>query len=713
MPYTPFDYRLGLDQGRVQPTTRTISPEDSPGPAVLVALAIQLYALEDQDNLLIAVNGGPVQNVIFDAGDFIDITQATAAEVGAVLQAQLTGVVADVTDSRVRLTSIQTGLSASFSVTGGTGQSVIQFPTGVVSGTQGQWAFVLGHESPGQTFSFTTGDYTRVQQTALFNDALLWRMRGAVKWRRNGNEAGSSWAINWRVGGVSGAQLLDIDQTDPLLPDLISLDDIVVNVSGLAAVATEVQVELVSIDTGGAGDFNQELPAVFIDFVTFDETAAALEVANRFPSPGMVGVTPTLLASVEFWVLNTTANTLDLSNTRVMANGVVVYDAGAFVGAFTGTVTPTIGPANRDTRFVMNLSSLGPFTSEQTIQLEIDTQTTGDSLNDSWDFTMTDTSAPQLVAAQGRDKTTVRVFYNEYVQMDMTSAGALNVANYSITPRSCPAVSVSPQSISLASPQAVDVVVDIPLSLNAKYFVQVSNVTDLWGNTIDPVFSGVEFAAFRPQQPAGRSFQLWDRLPPFDQRRDAVTPGRPLRKFILVLQDVVDLLLCDIDRWTEIIDIDLAPEPFLDAILQDLGNPFDFVSLDLAAKRRLARILVDIYKEKGTEPGIINAIQFFLGIQVELDVLNCREYWSVGVHQLSLDTVIGPGTGSPLWYSWYIVSPVILTETQREQMLQIADYMKAAHEHILGIREPGGITTPSSFWRIGVSTINTDTTLGG
>jgi phage tail-like protein len=295
--------------------------------------------------------------------------------------------------------------------------------------------------------------------------------------------------------------------------------------------------------------------------------------------------------------------------------------------------------------------------------------------------------------------------------LDDSLTGILNLANYTLDTVSVPAVTANITAAVAIGEAIVDLTVDIELSFGALYRLTLDNVTDLAGNAIDPALRIIEFKGFQPPVPAGRSFQLWDMFPLFDRRRDERLAGRPLRKFVLILQDVTNLLLCEIDRWTEIIDIDLAPEQFLDAILCDLGNPFTFVDLDVNAKRRLARILVDIYKEKGTSEGIVNAIRFFLGIEVEIDPINCRTYWQIGLHQLNLNTVIGPGIGSPLWYSFYIISPVILTDEQRSIMLQIATYMKAAHEHILGIIEPGSDTDPKSRWIIGVSLMGGTTIL--
>lgn len=86
-----------------------------------------------------------------------------------------------------------------------------------------------------------------------------------------------------------------------------------------------------------------------------------------------------------------------------------------------------------------------------------------------------------------------------------------------------------------------------------------------------------------------------------------------LFRFIACLQEVTNLLLADVDRWPDIFDLERAPEAFVDLILRDLGNPFPF-ELDAMGKRRLASVLVEMYRQKGTAKGIQNAIRFFLGI---------------------------------------------------------------------------------------------------
>ena len=55
--------------------------------------------------------------------------------------------------------------------------------------------------------------------------------------------------------------------------------------------------------------------------------------------------------------------------------------------------------------------------------------------------------------------------------------------------------------------------------------------------------------------------------------------------------------------------------------------------------------------------------------------------------ELGVDTTLGPGEQS-LLYSFEVVSGVALSDTQRDQITRIANYMKPGHTHLLQIVEP-------------------------
>ena len=74
------------------------------------------FALADGDTLTLSVNGAAPQTVTFDAVDFADIGRATAAEVAAVIEAQLSGVSASAQDGRLVVRSDAAGAGTQLQV---------------------------------------------------------------------------------------------------------------------------------------------------------------------------------------------------------------------------------------------------------------------------------------------------------------------------------------------------------------------------------------------------------------------------------------------------------------------------------------------------------------------------------------------------------------------------------------------------------------------
>ncbi|PIE65600.1 MAG: hypothetical protein CSA24_02410 [Deltaproteobacteria bacterium] len=155
-------------------------------------------------------------------------------------------------------------------------------------------------------------------------------------------------------------------------------------------------------------------------------------------------------------------------------------------------------------------------------------------------------------------------------------------------------------------------------------------------------------------------------------------------------------------------DLERAPEAFLDLILQDLGNPFPF-ELDVLGKRRLASVLVEMYRQKGTAVGIENAIRFFLGINIEA----ITPYRSVGLvlgeSELGEDWILGPSSRFAR-YAFDVKVSVPLSVQQRRQLRAIVDYLKPAHTHFIDLIEP---RVPPSYdhWELGVSELGAESEL--
>lgn len=583
---------------------------------------------------------------------------------------------------------------------------------------RGAASLVLGSDLLDETAVIQSGDGIAVEATGNTNDALLLQYRGIIRFNEE-IPAGYLWRLTFAIGGSSFVYDFGATEFGSIgYPATFSFSDAALNISALVAdpftISAALSLELDTANPGlAATDVTVILPGVYIEQMLAPEVVANdLLVTNRFPAPASTNI-PNTLPTIDFRLADVAGTGIDLALLNVAVDGVAVITAGVVQFPWQGSITSGVGPSALDTDVVLTVPATNlPYESEQTVVVNVTSALTGpvSAIDETWAFDAADTIAPSVQSANMISKDTLRVSFNDDVLLDATTNGALNAANYSTIRISVPAVTLDVVSVAAVpgTANAVDVTFNWESTIGAIYTIIVQDVQDAGGNILDPVGQQLRFTGFVPPRPRGRRFELLDFVPDMNIAEDATAaqgadPNKPgtgeLRKFLMVLQDVLDLLLCQSDRWTDIIDIDLAPEPFLDAILQDLGNPFADCIADLVAddKRRLARVLISIYKEKGTDVGVINAIRFFIGVETTLDVINCRQFWQLDVSLLGIDTILAPGVGSPLWYSFYVVSPIVLTDEQRERILCIALYMKGVQEHVLGIIEPGGVITPSTF----------------
>ncbi len=314
----------------------------------------------------------------------------------------------------------------------------------------------------------------------------------------------------------------------------------------------------------------------------------------------------------------------------------------------------------------------------------------------------------RVVAAQAAAAKSVRVSFDGPVRLvaDGLPGDALRPESYRFEAMSAPAVSVLPVAVQAAGPSAVDVALDIELSLRATYRVVVSGIVDAAGAPLSEAHNHASFAGFVPPgRPRGRAFELIRMLPELNRQMDQTGD---LRNLMAVLQDVLELLLSEIDRFADIFDPDRAPEPFLDCMLEDLGNPFAF-DLTALQKRRLLSVLVQIYQQKGTAAGIRNAIRFFLGVDVTAVDSFHGTTLVLGESRLGVDWVLGP-SDSFARYAFDITVSRRLTETERQQIRQIVDLIRPAHTHFIDIIEPGAPTF-IDHWELGLSKLGENTEL--
>lgn len=426
------------------------------------------------------------------------------------------------------------------------------------------------------------------------------------------------------------------------------------------------------------------IPAVYVDALALSAPGAVV-LMNQVPANGETEVAASSNIVLDIAV----ANGFTLDTAEVFIDGASAWTlAGGFTVGWNGGGSAVTAP-DADTARV-TIDPTVDFDSDALVTVRVVAASAGlTSLDETYTFNIADTTAPQVTGAEAYALDLVRITFNEPMkQADATSIDdALNPANYTLTPQSFPAVTASILSVGAHSTTEFDLTTDIDLSPGVQYYLTSANAEDVSGNQVAAPTNSAYFTAFVPDIPAGREFELWRMLPRINRDEDATGD---LERFILCLQDVTNLLLFDIDAFSDILDPDIAEQPWLAAMLCDLGNPFAFTDLEDIDQRRLISILVPLYRQKGTCIGLENAIRFFVGIDVTCveHLLNCME---LGVASLGDDWTLC-ASASAARFTFDIDSPVVLTESQISQIIDIAKLMKPAHTHLGNIIDPNAVT---------------------
>jgi len=446
--------------------------------------------------------------------------------------------------------------------------------------------------------------------------------------------------------------------------------------------------------------FRVELPGLYFDDVVTDATPTRPSLVNRDPEPSEVLVPVGTQIAIE--IVDVGPDGVDRAATRAYVGGVLAFEGGAITEFKPGFDGPGSAVTLTSDTLALVIDPTADFASLQTVNVRVVSSTlvSALALDLTYSFQIEDLTAPIVASAQATSAKIVRVSFDEAMRQlgDGDSADALEATNYSFLALTTPAVSVVPLSVTPAGSSAVDVELDIELSQFATYRVIVTNVEDVFGNPIGETGNQADFVGFIPPgRPKQRSFELLRLLPEINRRQDLTGD---LKRLMAVLQDVLELLLSEVDRFTDIIDPDRAPEAFLDLMLADLGNPFAF-DLSELQKRRLVSVLVQIYKQKGSAAGIRNAIRFFLGVDVTaIDAFHGTTL-VLGESELGVDWELGPIDQFAL-YSFDISVNRTLTDAERRQTREIVDFMRPAHTHFIDLIEPGA---PAfiDHWELGLS----------
>jgi len=449
-----------------------------------------------------------------------------------------------------------------------------------------------------------------------------------------------------------------------------------------------------------------ELGALWVGSVVDSALATRPVLVNRDPQPAETGIAP--WTSIGVHIVDVGPDGIERSATRLWVDGVLAFEGGGSPEFKPGFDGPGSSCSDLPDTLLLVVDPTTDLDSQAVITVRVLTQTKISALvlDQSYQFTVADVDAPALLNARATDRLLVEIQYSE-----LMSDSALVPSAYAILQQQDWLNPSVPLTVAVAvfgtDQSSVLLTTDVEQTPGASYLVTVAeDVTDEHGNPIAPGARTATFTGFVPQAPGARRFQLWEMIPRLNRRQDKT---QDLLRFILCLQEVTDQLLADVDGYTKIHDPDRAPAAFLDAMLADMGNPFD-LDLDLNRKRKLARILLDIYRQKGTEVGIVNAIRFFFGLEVTITSYNVTTM-SLGESELGVDWILGPPITN-LWnlFAFTIETEVTLTDEQRTEIRQLVEYMKPAHTHFVRFVEPGD---PGyvDHWSLGDSELDLNTLL--
>jgi len=297
------------------------------------------------------------------------------------------------------------------------------------------------------------------------------------------------------------------------------------------------------------------------------------------------------------------------------------------------------------------------------------------ALDATYSIRIEDRTAPRLVGGQTTGQHAVDIAFDVAVKVTDASGSSL-------IPLDFPAVLVTVVAAEAYGPM-VRLGGDPEMTPDARYEVTAAGVADIPCNPVLAPYDRVVVQCFRPARPGARRFDLSSMLPR-PNRREGQTGD--LSRFIACLQEVTDPLLAEVDRFPEVFDIERAPEVIVDLTLADLGNPFPF-DLDELGKRRLASVLVEMYRQNVTARGIINAVRFFVAVEIQAVRAYAGEALVLGESDLGVDWILGPSSRFAL-YPFDVIVDVPLTDAQRSQLRAIVEFRKPDRTHFVNLIEP-------------------------
>ena len=255
------------------------------------------------------------------------------------------------------------------------------------------------------------------------------------------------------------------------------------------------------------------------------------------------------------------------------------------------------------------------------------------------------------------------------------------------------------------------------ISLGRLYTLRADGIQDVWQNAM--AASTINFTSPTFGSPPLR-MKLWqDGLIPATDRLGDEAGSGDLRRLVVVLQDLLNVLWYRVDRLQYLMDPDFCPDAWLDHFLYNLGNPFRFPLETTYIKRKLIAGLIGFYKGVGTVEGIEEMLYVLLGIWFTIRPYVTADGWILGdavYGILGYTTICGPSTEFAR-NSYEVVSPVDLTDEELRIVVDVCTWADPINMHLVRVIMPstmsGSTTASTNYWILGTHILGSSTILGG
>jgi phage tail-like protein len=206
-------------------------------------------------------------------------------------------------------------------------------------------------------------------------------------------------------------------------------------------------------------------------------------------------------------------------------------------------------------------------------------------------------------------------------------------------------------------------VVDQPLQRGHWYYYSLFFKTGVY-NWI----TGMTCSVLVPQD-YHHADHLWDAVPPFYQNTDSnISEGTgPLRKFLGIFGNELDVTREYIDQWQETMHVDKSPVPLLRHVGENFGEPYRAGSgLGDVRYRALIAALPELLQQRGTPIGLTKMIESTF--KVDIDITDGKNLMSMPDDSIySGDTGNWGTTHTGAGVGWNALDPTLVFLTNGGQ----------------------------------------------